>query len=46
MPSFRRNNTNNATIGDQINQKVTFFGMVGMVMAALKLKERWDECTL
>lgn len=24
--------------------KISFFGMVGIVMAALSLKERWDSC--
>lgn len=45
MSRFRRNNADgNVTIGDQVNQKLTFFGMVGLVMAALKLKDRWNEC--
>ena len=44
MPPFRRNQPANASIGDHINQRLTFFGMVGVVMAALKLKDRWDDC--
>lgn len=44
MPPFRRNAPANPSIGDQINQKLTFFGMVGVVMTALKLKDRWDDC--
>jgi len=29
--------------GGLLSQKVTFFGMVGAVMTALKLKEQWDS---
>lgn len=36
----------NATQGQQVSNKLTFFGMVGGVMAALKFKERWDTCEL
>ena len=26
------------------NRTFTFWGMVGVVMMALKLKDRWDDC--
>lgn len=29
---------------EQIKSKLSFFGMVGGVMAMLKFKERWDAC--
>lgn len=27
-----------------VKKNLTFFGMVGGVMGALKLKQNWDEC--
>ncbi|KAF7984221.1 hypothetical protein HWV62_16022 [Athelia sp. TMB] len=43
MPRFRRTQPAPASLGDHINERLTFFGMVGVVMAALKLKDRWDD---
>ena len=40
----RNNADSDIDASDRINQKFTFFGMVGVVMAAFKLKERWDGC--
>ena len=32
-------------MGDRLARGVTFWGMVGAVMTAMKLKERYDDCT-
>lgn len=34
----------NGSLHDQLSKKLTFFGLVGIVMAALSFKERWDAC--
>lgn len=38
------NNNAGGGLGALFSKKIGFFGMVGATMAALKLKEHWDEC--
>lgn len=45
MP-IRLGRSNNANDNNGGNGFLTFWGMVGATMAALKMKERWDECEL
>ena len=44
--ALRRNTPDDAeNEGGSFFQKATFFGgMIGAVMAALKMKEKWDDC--
>jgi len=38
----RLSTSSNDSLSDQFSKRLTFFGLVGVVMAALSFKERWD----